>query len=68
MLRAEVKRLNLNLTQIWLANAHIDHAGGAGELAHMLNISIVGPSPLTNSGSMDYPNKVRCSDCRQRCP
>jgi len=45
LLLAEVNRLNLNLTQIWLTHAHIDHAGGAGELAHMLNLSIIGPHP-----------------------
>jgi len=44
-LLAQVKRLHLNLTQIWLTHAHIDHAGGAGELAQQLNIPIVGPHP-----------------------
>lgn len=44
-LLAQVKRLHHNLTQIWLTHAHIDHAGGAGELAQQLNIPIIGPHP-----------------------
>jgi len=42
---AEVKRLGLQLGQIWLTHAHIDHAGGAGELAQRLGIPIIGPHP-----------------------
>ena len=41
----EVKRLGLKLEQIWLTHAHIDHAGGTGELARRLNIPVVGPHP-----------------------
>ena len=44
-LLAEVKRLGLKLTQIWLTHAHIDHAGGTGELARRLGLPIVGPHP-----------------------
>ena len=40
---AEVKRLGLTLGQIWLTHAHIDHAGGAGELAQRLGLPIIGP-------------------------
>ena len=40
---AEVKRLGLTLDQIWLTHAHIDHAGGTGELARRLKLPIVGP-------------------------
>jgi glyoxylase-like metal-dependent hydrolase (beta-lactamase superfamily II) len=40
---AEVQRLGLNLTQIWLTHAHIDHAGGTGELAQRLQLPIIGP-------------------------
>jgi glyoxylase-like metal-dependent hydrolase (beta-lactamase superfamily II) len=40
---ASVKRLGVKLEQIWLTHAHIDHAGGTGELAEMLNLPIVGP-------------------------
>jgi hydroxyacylglutathione hydrolase len=44
-LLAEVKRLGLTLQQIWLTHAHIDHAGGTGELARTLGLPIVGPHP-----------------------
>lgn len=40
---AEVQRLGLKLTQIWLTHAHIDHAGGTGELAQRLQLPIIGP-------------------------
>ncbi|WP_299022762.1 MBL fold metallo-hydrolase [uncultured Tepidimonas sp.] len=39
------ERLGLDLRQIWLTHAHIDHAGGAGELAERLGVPIVGPHP-----------------------
>ncbi|EHR73766.1 Zn-dependent hydrolase, glyoxylase [Burkholderiales bacterium JOSHI_001] len=42
---AAVKRLGLNLTQILLTHAHIDHAGGTGTLARELKLPIVGPHP-----------------------
>ncbi len=42
---AEAQRLGLKLEQIWLTHAHIDHAGGAGELAERLGLPIVGPHP-----------------------
>ncbi len=38
-----VDALQLKLRQIWLTHAHIDHAGGAGELACRYDIPIVGP-------------------------
>ncbi|ARU06469.1 hypothetical protein CCO03_18995 [Comamonas serinivorans] len=44
-LLAAVKALGLALEQIWLTHAHIDHAGGTGELAEALNLPIVGPHP-----------------------
>ncbi|MFT3718206.1 MBL fold metallo-hydrolase [Pseudorhodoferax sp.] len=44
-LLAEVRRRDLTLEQIWLTHAHIDHAGGAGELAERLGLPIVGPHP-----------------------
>jgi hydroxyacylglutathione hydrolase len=43
VLLAEVKQLGLQLRQIWLTHAHIDHAGGTGELARTLHIPIIGP-------------------------
>jgi len=43
LLQAEVARLGLKLEQIWLTHAHIDHAGGTGELAERLGLPIIGP-------------------------
>lgn len=40
---AEVRRRGLQLEQIWLTHAHIDHAGGAAALARQLHLPIVGP-------------------------
>ncbi|MCX8521376.1 MAG: MBL fold metallo-hydrolase, partial [Rhodoferax sp.] len=40
---AEVKRLGLDLQQIWLTHAHIDHAGGTAELAAQRHLPIIGP-------------------------
>ena len=44
-LLAEVKRLGLTLKALWLTHAHIDHAGGTGELARTLDLPIIGPHP-----------------------
>jgi len=38
-----VQTHNVQLQAIWLTHAHIDHAGGAGELAQRLQLPIVGP-------------------------
>lgn len=45
LLLAEAKRLGVTLAQIWLTHAHIDHAGGAAELAERLQLPIIGPHP-----------------------
>jgi len=45
MVLTTAERLGLDLRQIWLTHAHIDHAGGAGELAERLGLPIVGPHP-----------------------
>ncbi|MCX7814624.1 MAG: MBL fold metallo-hydrolase [Tepidimonas ignava] len=42
---AEAERRGLTLRAIWLTHAHIDHAGGAGELAQRLGVPIIGPHP-----------------------
>jgi hydroxyacylglutathione hydrolase len=42
---AAVQRLGLDLKQILLTHAHIDHAGGTGTLARELKLPIVGPHP-----------------------
>ena len=44
-LLAAVAERGLALEQIWLTHAHIDHAGGTGELARRLALPIVGPHP-----------------------
>jgi glyoxylase-like metal-dependent hydrolase (beta-lactamase superfamily II) len=40
-----VGQLDLELEQIWLTHGHIDHAGGAAELAQELGLPIIGPHP-----------------------
>ena len=42
---AEIKQRGLQLTQILQTHAHIDHAGGTGELADTFKLPIVGPHP-----------------------
>ena len=42
-IEAAVQRLGVQLGQIWLTHAHIDHAGGTGELARTRGLPIVGP-------------------------
>ncbi|MEW6704365.1 MAG: MBL fold metallo-hydrolase [Pseudomonadota bacterium] len=42
-LRAEATRLGVRLEAIWLTHAHIDHAGGAGQLAREAGLPIIGP-------------------------
>lgn len=44
-LLAAVKAQDLTLKALWLTHAHIDHAGGTGQLARELNLPIVGPHP-----------------------
>jgi hydroxyacylglutathione hydrolase len=44
-LLAEVATRGLVLEQIWVTHAHVDHAGGVGELARRLGIPITGPHP-----------------------
>jgi glyoxylase-like metal-dependent hydrolase (beta-lactamase superfamily II) len=40
---AELNRQALQLTQIWLTHGHMDHVGGAQELAQEYSIDILGP-------------------------
>lgn len=42
-LLAAVEQLGVQLEQIWLTHAHIDHAGATAELAERLQLPIVGP-------------------------
>lgn len=42
---AAAQRHGVRIGQIWLTHAHIDHAGGAGALANLLSVPIIGPHP-----------------------
>jgi glyoxylase-like metal-dependent hydrolase (beta-lactamase superfamily II) len=44
-LLATTAQLGVRLTRVLLTHAHIDHAGGAGQLARELQLPIVGPHP-----------------------
>jgi len=43
LLLAAVRELDVELTQIWLTHAHIDHAGATGTLARERGLPIIGP-------------------------
>ena len=43
VLKQAVKYRQLNLKQIWLTHAHIDHAGGTGQWAREWDLPIIGP-------------------------
>ncbi|WKB51145.1 MBL fold metallo-hydrolase [Eleftheria terrae] len=40
-----VEQLGVQLQQIWLTHAHIDHAGGTAQLAREQGLSVIGPHP-----------------------
>jgi len=42
-LRAAVAARDLDLQAVWLTHAHIDHAGGAGQLAQEAGVPVIGP-------------------------
>ncbi|WP_374596850.1 MBL fold metallo-hydrolase [Brevundimonas sp.] len=42
---AEVARRGLSLDQIWITHGHLDHAGGAAEMAGKAGVDIIGPHP-----------------------
>jgi glyoxylase-like metal-dependent hydrolase (beta-lactamase superfamily II) len=44
-IEAAARELGVDLEQIWITHAHIDHAGGAGELSRRLGLPITGPHP-----------------------
>ncbi|MEY4752882.1 MAG: hypothetical protein RJA44_557 [Pseudomonadota bacterium] len=43
LIEAAVAKLDLQLEQIWLTHAHIDHAGATGTLARTRGLPIIGP-------------------------
>ena len=38
-----IAKAQVNVREIWLTHGHIDHAGGAAELAEKLKVEIIGP-------------------------
>ena len=42
-LQAAMKELGVTPVAIWLTHGHLDHAGGATELAEVLGVPIIGP-------------------------
>ena len=44
-IEAAARELGVELGQVWLTHAHIDHAGGTAELARRLDLPIIGPHP-----------------------
>ena len=45
VLLAQIAKLGLTLKALWVTHAHIDHAGGVGELANTYALPIIGPHP-----------------------
>jgi hydroxyacylglutathione hydrolase len=58
-LLAFVDEQGLALEQIWLTHAHIDHAGGAGQLARERGLPIVGPHPADQFWIDGLPQQSR---------
>ncbi|MGL4666666.1 MAG: MBL fold metallo-hydrolase [Saezia sp.] len=42
-IKSAMKALGVKLEQIWITHGHMDHAGGAAELAQEMNVPIYGP-------------------------
>ena len=40
---AEVRKNDLEISEIWLTHGHIDHAGGAMDLKEQLGVDLIGP-------------------------
>jgi glyoxylase-like metal-dependent hydrolase (beta-lactamase superfamily II) len=43
LIMATIDKLGVNLEQIWITHAHVDHAAGTATLAQSLNLPIYGP-------------------------
>ena len=56
---AEIERLGITLSQIWLTHAHIDHAGGTAALASRLHLPIIGPHPADQFWIDGLPEQSR---------
>ena len=71
VLLAEIKRLGLTLTALWVTHAHIDHAGAVGELADTLALPIVGPhtgDQIWIGGLAQQSTMFGCAPARQFTP
>ncbi|MFI3245787.1 MAG: MBL fold metallo-hydrolase [Ferrimonas sp.] len=47
-IKAAAAALGLTISQIWLTHGHIDHVGGAKQLATELNLTLTGPHEADN--------------------
>ena len=59
LLLAEIDKRGLDLQQIWLTHAHIDHAGGTAELAKRRQLPIIGPHPADQFWIDGLPEQSR---------
>lgn len=59
LLLAEIDKRGLDLQQIWLTHAHIDHAGGTAELARRRQLPIIGPHPADQFWIDGLPEQSR---------
>jgi hydroxyacylglutathione hydrolase len=59
LLLAEIDKRRLDLQQIWLTHAHIDHAGGTAELAKRRQLPIIGPHPADQFWIDGLPEQSR---------
>ena len=59
LLLAEIDKRGLDLQQIWLTHAHIDHAGGTAELARRRQLPISGPHPADQFWIDGLPEQSR---------
>lgn len=58
-LLAVVDQLGVQLEQIWLTHAHIDHAGATGTLARERGLPIIGPHPADQFWIDGLPQQSR---------
>ncbi|KJV30014.1 hypothetical protein VI06_09460 [Aquitalea magnusonii] len=58
-IRAWVAQQGLTVTKLLLTHGHIDHAGGAGELAAQLSVQIEGPEQSESFWLDQLPNQGR---------